>query len=262
MSSGRKKSFAARLIESDDRNAIASIAREYSESGVFCNLEVVAGNNFCKVRDVRMLIAYAIVHCYISYAASKRCMMKSHENQSHHKDDPNSISVSDKYYLKLFRDRYQFVLHSFPDKQAARVLDYYINHPYVYDVYKDVGLSRTEFNIVLARAIMFGVADDEDLVAFKAIALSPNKRTGGTKRFLDTICAYREEICVKLPNEITLIKAQLDSYQDNMIPNESEEYSEEDLLRKLDGLEDELGRAQAEAIEFLENRLPYEDPEL
>lgn len=260
MSSGRKKSYASRLIEANDREKIASIAREYSESAVFCNQQVIADRHGCTVKDIGRLIAYAIVHCYISYAAAIRCMTKAHDNQNHHKNDPTSSSVSDKYYLKLLRDRYQYVLHSFPDKKADHVLDYYINHPYISDVFRDVGLSRIEFNIVIARAIMFGVADDEDLVAFKAIAMSPRKQTKATKSFLDSICSYREEICVKLPNEITLIKAQLDSYQDNVIPDEAEDYSEEDLLKKLDSLEDKLSQTKSDALEFLENRLPYSDP--
>ncbi len=263
MSSGRKKSYATRLIEAADRDKIASIAREYSESAVFCNQEVIAKRHDCTAKDISRLIAYAIVHCYISYVASIRCMTKAHDNQFHHADFESNRSVSDDYYLKQFYERYLFVLHEFPDQKAAHVLDYYLRHPYIKEVSKDVGLNRIELNIVLARAIMFGVASDEEVEQFKAISMSPRKRTKATEEFLRIICAYRDKICKELPEKILLTKAKLDTYEANMIPDEEgDDKSEEDLLQELTDLEDEISLTMREAIDFLENRLPYSDPQL
>ena len=48
-----------------------------------------------------------------------------------------------------------------------------------------------------------------------------------------------------------------------MIPDEEgDDKSEEDLLQELTDLEDEISLTEHEAIDFLENRLPYSDPQL
>lgn len=167
-----KKRFFKDFVAELGDDGIRTIAIEYATEDDCVTVAEVAKRHNISVGITKKIFEYAIVNCLVSYQIAILMKAKAHRNQSRHISKKSDKTSSDKYYDNLFSKRLDTVKR-FPTDRVKEVVDMYLDSRNLSakEVGLSVGLSKKEVNIVISKAIIFNIVDDETVYKLNQQAL-------------------------------------------------------------------------------------------
>jgi virulence-associated protein VapD len=188
------------------------VALEYGQSPEFMSQEKVAEKYGITRHAVAVLIKIAIVNFVISYKDAKRIQEKERRNTSPHylnaEPKDSEKTVTDRYFDRVFAERKKFLRENYAsEKKCKDVIQYYIDHPQIRNVYDYLGLSREEMNFIIIRGIVYGYIDEETYVKLKQVGTTKNPKANLTKfeEARRDVTSFKSEISKK-ENQIALLQ--------------------------------------------------------
>lgn len=238
----KKRTFSSFLATSGT-DGIKRLALEYATEDDTVTLVSIAQKYNMSSKTMKKIFEYAIVNCLVSYQTAKFMQTKAHRNQTRHlKEEPDN-TPSDKYYNGLL-ERRLYTVKKFSDKKVKEIVDLYINSPQLSaaSVAESAGLSVKELNLVLKKAIIFNIVDDECMNKLFKISLDkvPDHRDAAIVSEL-LRCYKRLRITYNVLNSsICQLYFQLETYMDFVSSDQQLELPIEDLRKQLKVAEDTL----------------------
>ena len=235
------------FLASSGTEGVKRVALDYATEDDTVTLETIAEKYNMSTKSIKKLFEYAIVNCLVSFQTAKSMQMKAHRNQTRHLKEEPQDTPSDKYYRQLFTRRIDYV-KQLEDSKVKEIVDIYIKSPQLtaFAVAESVGLSKKELNIILRKAIIFNIVDDETVKKMCSVSLmkTPDYRESGIVSELFRQYKELRILYVTLTNRICQMYFQLEAYS-GFISSESDneiEYSITELRKQLKIAEKELER--------------------
>ena len=167
----KKRSYKDFLIDSGD-DGVKRIALEYATENDAVSLGYLAEKYNLTLTAVKTIIEYSIVKCIVPFKVALFIKEKAHRNQARHCKDEILETSSDRYYKKLFNKRLSFV-KKFSDDKVTNTVNFYIKNPHLSasTIADSLGLSVKELNIILKKAIVFDIIDNEEVNDLISVAI-------------------------------------------------------------------------------------------
>lgn len=241
----KKRSFK-KFVSDEGMKGIKKTATLYATENDDVTLDVLAEHFNLTSSAIKSIISYAIIHCIISYNLAILCMSKSHRNQAKYckHDSKNKVTSSDIYYNKLIKRRLSFV-KNFNEEKVKEVVTAYIDHPYrtAQNIAESLGFSITELNVILKKAIIFLIVDEE--VANNLEKISLNKMIVNSLEWQHAkkiFALYKSSriYYLTLNAKISQLHLQLEDYDNFVSSDEKSEYSKDALEFELETTKNKL----------------------
>lgn len=186
----RRRNFQTFLKDCGDVGS-RNLTLEYVAIGGIATIPSLADKYNLTEYAVIAAFEHAIVNCLVSYQIALLIKEKVHNEEFRNNHSYSKLSANRYYERKVFPKRLDFV-KNFDDGKVKSIVEYYLALPCIstQKIAEDCGLSLTELNIVLEKAIIFNIVDTDTLS--KLVHLQIDK------------CSYNEDIRKKLDNCISL----------------------------------------------------------
>lgn len=239
---GEKKRSFKEFLSASGNDGVKKVAIEYATENDTVTFSDLSDKYNLSSSGLKNLIEYAIVNCIISYKVALFIKGKAHRNQLRHCKKNVNKTPSDVYYQNLFNKRFSFV-KNFDNEKVISIVDFYVNnrHLSANTVAESLGLSLKELNIVLKKAIIFDIIDDEKVADLKKASLAKVEFSNSSfvleifKKY-DKLRAFYKF----LNSKIAQTEFQLQTYDSFVSADEAMEHTKSDLEKELKKSKDAL----------------------
>ena len=175
----KRRSFKE-FLDSSGEAGVKRVALEYAKNDDSVTIDFLIDKYNITKYGINQLFEYAIVHMLISYQAATLMKLKSHKNQLRHFSDEETTTTSDKKYSELIDcKRLDFIKNGLPDEKVKAVVDVYLNSTNFTSkqISLSLGLSIQELNLILKKAIVANIIDDNTLLKLNEVTLKKVKNS-------------------------------------------------------------------------------------
>ena len=217
----------------EDKKYLAEIVQYYVETDHNITMEEVANHFGISLSNVKAAIRISIIRNYVPFNSVVKAFVKSSSNQEKY----TKMLVTPKtqlYYTGLIQKRYAWLKEHITEADIREVMRAYVNNEYT-------GLSLKELNLYIERAVVYGIATDEEVFDMFEVNLKKIDCPLKMKRtihMLERLLQLRSDV-QDTREKLREIEEKLHNY-DSVYGSGDEAPSKKDLEDQKGELEDKL----------------------